>query len=160
MGDDGLGLAVLARLQEAWEIPAEVQLVDGGTWGMNLLPIIEAAQAVLLIDAINLDAAPGTLVVIPRSQLPRRFAIKMSPHQVGMCDVLALAELRGTLPERAAAVGLQPDTIALSIGLSDVLRRRLDEVVESAVRQLQAWGHHCMPKEATGALHHTGSPSS
>jgi hydrogenase maturation protease len=160
MGDDGLGLAALARLREAWEVPAEVELVDGGTWGMNLLPIIEAAQAVLLIDAINLDAAPGTLVMIPRSQLPRRLAMKMSPHQVGMCDVLALAELRGTLPERAAAVGLQPETIALTIGLSDVLRRRLDDVVESAVRLLYAWGHPCMPMQAAGASHSSGSLSS
>ena len=150
MADDGLGLAALAQLKERWNLPPEVELVDGGTWGMNLLPIIEDAQSVLLIDAINLDARPGTLVTIPRSELPRRLSIKMSPHQVGMCDVLALAELRGTLPSRAMAVGLQPETIEMSIGLSEVVRLRLHEVVENAVRLLRDWGHVCTPKDAPG----------
>jgi hydrogenase maturation protease len=144
MADDGLGLAALARLREAWELPAEVELVDGGTWGMSLLPIVEAAQSLLLIDAINVNAAPGTPVMLPRSELPRRLGIKMSPHQVGICDVLALAELRGTLPQRAAAVGLQPERVALSMGLSDTLRARLDELVESAVRVLESWGYRCV----------------
>lgn len=148
MGDDGLGLAALARLREAWDVPADVELVDGGTWGMNLLPIIEDAGRVLLIDAINIAAEPGTEVEIPRERLPRYLATKISPHQVDLCDVLALAELRGTLPEQTTAVGLQPATVELSNELSDVLRCRLDELVGSVVRLLESWGHACTPKGA------------
>ena len=148
MGDDGLGLAALAQLRDAWELPAEVELVDGGTWGMNLLPVIEDAGRVLLIDAINGDAAPGAEVVVPRYRLPRYLATKISPHQVDMADVLALAELRGTLPEHTTAIGLQPAKVGLSNELSEVLRCRLDDLVSSVVRQLECWGHQCTLKGA------------
>ncbi len=148
MGDDGLGLAALERLREAWDLPPGVELVDGGTWGMNLLPIIEDAEKVLLIDAIDTGAAPGTETVLTRQRLPRYLSTKISPHQVDLSDVLALAELRGTLPEHTTAVGLQPGRVEMSSELSEVLRCRLDDLVLSVVRVLDAWGHRCTRKVA------------
>jgi hydrogenase maturation protease len=148
MGDDGLGIAALERLQETWDVPPDVELVDGGTWGMNLLPIIEAAGQVLLLDAIYAGAAPGTLVVIPRERLPRYLATKISPHQVDLRDVLALAELRGTLPQLTTAVGLQPARVEMIHELSPPLRERVDVVVAAAVKLLAEWGYECTPKAA------------
>ncbi len=156
MGDDGLGLAALARLPEQWELPPEIELVDGGTWGMNLLPVIEDAERVLLVDAIDVGATGGTEVQIPRERLPRYLATKISPHQVDLCDVLALAELRGTLPERTTAIGLQPARVVLSNELSDVVRVRLDDLVAGVVRQLESWGHVCTPKGAIAPCVSTG----
>ena len=148
MGDDGLGIAVLERLQATWDVPPDVELVDGGTWGMNLLPIIEQAEQVLLLDAIHSGAAPGTLIVIPRDRLPRYLATKISPHQVDLRDVLALAELRGTLPARTTAVGLQPARVEMIHELSPPLAARLDTVVTAAVQLLAEWGHECTHKGA------------
>lgn len=148
MGDDGLGLAALERLRDGWDLPPGVELVDGGTWGMNLLPIIEDAERVLLIDAIDTGAAPGTETTIPRHRLPRYLSTKISPHQVDLHDVLALAELRGTLPDRTTAIGLQPARIEMSNELSDLLRCRVDDLVLSVVRLLDTWGHRCTPKTA------------
>jgi hydrogenase maturation protease len=141
-----LGIAALERLREGWDIPAEVELVDGGTWGMNLLPLIEDAARVLLIDAIDIGAAPGTEVVIPRDRLPRYLATKISPHQVDLSDVLALAGLRGTLPEHTTAVGMQPERVEMTTALSDVVRERLDPLVMRAVGLLAEWGHECTPR--------------
>ena len=62
MGDDGLGIDVVANVQLAWDETPELLFVDGGTWGMNLLPIIEQARRLLIIDAIDRGARPGTLV--------------------------------------------------------------------------------------------------
>jgi hydrogenase maturation protease len=146
MGDDGLGIAALERLRERWDVPPDVELVDGGTWGLNLLPIIEDAGRVLLIDAIDVGAPAGTETVIPRERLPRYLATKISPHQVDLCDVLALAELRGTLPEQTTAVGLQPERVEMSSDLSATLRDRLDGLVAAVVRLLAVWGHECTPK--------------
>ncbi len=148
MGDDGLGIATLERLQQLWHVPADVELVDGGTWGLNLLPVIESAERVLLIDAITIGAQPGTQVVIPRARLPRYLATKISPHEVDLRDVLALAEFRGTLPEETMAVGLEPDQVVLSTGLSEALQDGLDDLVGAVVRQLDAWGHACAPRTA------------
>jgi hydrogenase maturation protease len=140
MGDDGLGLAALERLRE-YALSPEVELVDGGTWGMNLLPVIEDADELILIDAIDTGAAPGTAVRLEHAQLPRYLATKISPHQVDLRDVLALAELRGTLPPDTVALGLQPVSIELRNALSDVLRLRVDLLAASVAQELARRGY-------------------
>jgi hydrogenase maturation protease len=145
MGDDGLGLAALEQLRAQWRLPPSVELVDGGTWGLNLLPVIEDAGRVLLIDAIDTGGAPGTLHVLEHAQIPRYLATKISPHEVDLRDVLALAELRGTLPRDTVAIGLQPAAVTLSSELSDVVRLQLDDLVTAVTRRLAEWGHPCEP---------------
>jgi hydrogenase maturation protease len=147
MADDGLGLAALERLRAAG-VPPGVELVDGGTWGMNLLPVIEAAERLVLLDAIDDGAEPGTLHVLERARIPRYLATKISPHQVDLCDVLALAELRGTLPEDTVAVGLQPARVEMSCELSDAVRARVDDLVAAVTHRLAAWGHGVHPAVA------------
>src|SRR5512141_953426 len=97
MGDDGIGLAALERLVASWEVDG-VELVAGGTWGMNLLPLIESADTVIELDG---DA------------VPRRLAAKLSPHQIDLGEVLALAALRETLPSRLVAIGIQPAEVEM-----------------------------------------------
>jgi hydrogenase maturation protease len=152
MGDDGLGLAALERLRAQWRLSPGVELVDGGTWGLTLLPVIEAADRVLLIDAIDTCGAPGTLLVLEHAQIPRYLATKISPHEVDLRDVLALAELRGTLPQDTVAIGLQPAAVTLSSELSDVVRLRLDELVTAVTRRLAEWGHPCEPARAVPCM--------
>ena len=144
MGDDGFGLRTLARLAERWILPEEVALVDGGTWGMQLLPEIEASDCVLFIDAINTGSAPGTIAVVERAELPRYFERKLSPHQVDMRDALAVAELRGCLPDDIVAIGVQPASVALGTELSAPVTANLDQLVYTVVAQLERWGHTCV----------------
>ncbi|HET7789513.1 MAG TPA: HyaD/HybD family hydrogenase maturation endopeptidase [Gemmatimonadales bacterium] len=147
MGDDGVGLVALERLRAEWELPPEVELVDGGTWGMNLLPVIEDADQLILVDAVDTKARPGTLLVVERERLPRYLATKISPHQVDLRDVLALAELRGTLPQDTVAVGLQPRSLELMVhGLSAVVAARVGELVAAVVAQLEERGHVMRPR--------------
>jgi len=146
MGDDGLGLVALERLRSTMELPADAELVDGGTWGMSLLPDIESATHLLLIDAINTGVAPGSVITLGRDEIPRYLAMKISPHQVDLRDVLAVAELRGTLPEHTIAIGLQPERVEMSVGLSPTLEHRLDDLMATVVRQLAAWGCSCQPR--------------
>lgn len=142
MGDDGVGLAVLSRLQQGWECEG-VDLVDGGTWGMNLLPLIEDTGRLLLLDAIRLGVEPGTVHLLTRDQLPRYLSHKLSPHQIDLKEILALAELRGTLPEVAMAIGVEPAEVKLSTNLSAPVEARLEELTDLALRQLSQWGHSC-----------------
>lgn len=145
MGDDGLGLVALERLRGGWHFDPAPAFVDGGTWGMNLLHEIEDATQVILIDAINADRPPGSLLLLERSDLPRFFAMKLSPHQIDMKEVLAVAELRGTLPDRTVAIGLQPERVELSTELSDVVRDGVPSLVARIIRQLEEWGHRAEP---------------
>ena len=143
MADDGVGLAALARLQEEWFVPRDVSLVDGGTWGMNLLHIVEDADRLLIFDAIDNGAAPGSLVRLEGNDIPRFLAQKVSPHQIDLREVLALAELRGMLPRHIIALGLQPERIEMSTELSFPVASRLDELVGAGVTTLEQWGYHC-----------------
>jgi hydrogenase maturation protease len=143
MGDDGAGVAALERLRDEWEIPPEVELVDGGTWGMNLLPLIESARRLILIDAIRSGVAPGTLTVLERKQLPRYFSLKISPHQIDLREVLALAELRGLLPDDLVAVGIEPERVDLELGLSPRVEAGLDKVIDLVLQRLEWAGHRC-----------------
>jgi hydrogenase maturation protease len=141
MGDDGLGLSALEALRRSGAFDPEPLLVDGGTWGMNLLPIIESAERLLLVDAIRAGGAPGELVVIERESLPRGLGIKLSPHQIDLQEVLALAEIRGRLPREAVAMGLEPERVELGCGLSQTVARGVDALLEQIGERLVAWGH-------------------
>lgn len=148
LADDGVGLAALARLRERWSLPDEVELVDGGTWGMMLLPAVEDAQRLILLDAIDVGREPGETVVLERDELPLFLDGKISTHQIGIREVLALASLRGTLPEETVAVGLQPVELATETALSARALAGLDGVVSLAVQRLRAWGVEPRPVPA------------
>lgn len=151
MADDGIGLGALAHLQDEWFIPPNVELVDGGTWGMNLLPVIEMTPRLLILDAIDVGAAPGTVVRLRDHEVPRRLATKLSPHQVDLREVLALCDFRGTMPRDLVALGIQPQRIEMSTDLSPVVQFAMGELVEEAARTLAGWGALCFPM--AGALH-------
>ena len=141
MADDGLGLAALEQIRPLIFHP-RLELVDGGTWGMNLLPIIEDHDHVLLLDAINTGAKPGTLVVLERDEIPRYLGTKVSPHQVDLRDVLALAEFRGKLPLHTVAIGLQPEIVEMRTGISPSVRAHLGDLEAAVFQRISAWGYH------------------
>jgi hydrogenase maturation protease len=118
---------------------------------MNLLHDIEGADRLLLIDAINVAQSPGTLVVLERDELPRYFGMKLSPHQIDLKEVLALAELRGTMPARTVALGLQPERIELSTSLSSALADGVPSLVQRIIQLLRDWGHHARPRNGGAA---------
>ena len=148
MADDGVGLAALERLQAGWRLPPTVEVLDGGTWGLRLLPAIETAHRLLLLDAVEGHAAPGTLITLERDAIPRLFTHKVSPHQIDLREVLALAELRGRLPPEVVAIGLQPGAVTMTPGLTPAVAAGLDDMVHAAVARLWAWGHAVEPDGA------------
>jgi hydrogenase maturation protease len=146
MADDGVGLAALEQLREEYDMPPTVALTDGGTWGMMLLPAIEDADELLLLDAVRTASPPGTLCQLGRDELPLYFSHKISPHQIDLKEVLAVADLRGHLPQRLTVIGVEPELVEMRHSLSPSVAIRIDDMVEAAVRQLAAWGHHCSPR--------------
>ena len=151
MGDDGLGIAVVARLASEWPEDESLSFVDGGTWGMNLLPLIESANRVMILDAIDRGLPAGTAITLEREEIPRYFAITLSPHQLDLREVLALAELRGTLPRETVALGVQPERVELSLSLSASVAAAVEDLVAAANERLSMWGHNCRPPRAQRA---------
>ncbi len=139
--DEGFGVRAIEALHGAYAFPPAVSLVDGGTQGLYLFDLVASARRVLVFDAIDFGLAPGALRVVRDGEVPAWGAVKMSPHQTGFNDVLALAALRGDSPEKITLVGVQPQELAdLGGSLTDPVRARLAEAVEIAARELAAWG--------------------
>lgn len=151
MGDDGVGIRALEELRAGWTFRPEIDLVDGGTWGMQLLPLIEDADRVLFIDAIDWGAPEGSCVRLEREDLPKFLSQKLSPHQIDLKEVLAVAELRGTIPDETVALGVQPSQVTLSDSLSVRVGNSVNDLLKAVVAQLERWGYRGEPIESTDA---------
>jgi hydrogenase maturation protease len=140
--DEGFGVRAVAALHEGYRFPDAVALMDGGTQGVYLLPYVEAARRLLVLDAIDCRIAPGSLRVLRGDEISTTLGVgKMSLHQAGLVEVLALAALSGRAPEEIVVVGVQPVELADFGGsLSEPVRARLPEAVATALSILAAWG--------------------
>lgn len=137
--DEGLGVVAARRVAE-YRLPG-VEVLDGATLGLALLPEIADRDAVLLLDAIvGGDRPPGTVLTLAAEQIPMARSIMMSAHQIGVVDALAAAELAGCAPPRLAAAGMVPVSLEMGYGLSPGAEQALDQVVDHALAQLTAWG--------------------
>jgi hydrogenase maturation protease len=138
--DDGVGSAAIALLHDRFEPPATVRVFDGGTLGLSLLPYLQVSDAVILVDAVRADDAPGTLVRLDGDDVAPAVATRLSPHQVGVADLLDGARWLGRYPARVVLVGLVPASMELSVGLSPLVRASLAELVEQIAREAAALG--------------------
>jgi len=140
MQDDALGVLAVEALQESYHFPGGVRLVDGGTLGLDLLPQLEDVDRLLIIDALDMKSEPGSVFRLEGEEVPRAFAAKLSIHQMGVQDLLALAELRGHLPAELVVWGAQPEAIEMGLELTPVLRTSFEKVLDGVVGELTAWG--------------------
>ena len=140
MSDDGLGSRVIEALEKEGLGSSEIRLLDGGTLGLDLLPRLEGIERLLIIDALQMGVAPGTLVRLEGEEVPRAFANKLSVHQMGLQDLLAVAELQGNLPQELVVIGVQSAIIEMGMELSPAVAAAFDEVLEAVRQQLAVWG--------------------
>jgi len=159
-GDDGLGVAAALRLARRYALPPEVSLLDGGTLGLALLPVLEEADFVLLLDAVAADAAPGTLVSLEGEAVEPALRDRLSPHQIGVADLLDALHWRDTWPAHLRVLGLVPERMDLHVGLSPAVAAGLDGLVDAAARELRAAGHALAsrPPESDAPLHPFAAP--
>ena len=147
--DEGFGVRAVEMLHARYVFPPGVALQDGGTLGLNLYEPISSARRVLVFDAVDYRLPPGTLKLLRDGEVPAWGRARLSPHQNGFNDVLALAALNGCAPEKIVVVGVQPVELADFGGsLRAPVRERLPEAVEIAARELAAWGFPGKPRDA------------
>jgi hydrogenase maturation protease len=150
LGDDGLGVHAIGALRETPGLPDRVRLVDGGTGGLSLLPVVAGADALVLIDAVDVGAEPGSVHLLTGSgragsggdmdlyaSLPR-----LSMHQVGVADLLSAARLTGGLPDRVVLVGAQPGRLEPDLRLSPAVAAALPRVL----KLVRHWCHRLAPE--------------
>ncbi len=153
LGDDGLGAAAIACIERDYRIPPGVRLADGGTLGLSLLGLIADADRVILVDAVRADASPGTLVRLDGADVADAVWDRLSPHQVGVADLLDAARLIDRYPSAVTLLGLVPDVIDLAVVRSNAIDNGLDELVAAIVQEVQSLGHEMVREPETAARH-------
>lgn len=136
--DEGVGIHAIRALQQKGTA-ADFEIIDGGTLGLNLLPLVEEASHLIVLDAIDEHKEPGALIELMREQVPLFSNIKMSQHQLSFQEVLGLAQIRGHLPEHLALLGIQPSDLSVGVDLSPVVARVLPQLVARAEDISQKW---------------------
>ena len=134
--DDGAGIAAVHRLTREYDLPEGVLALDGGTLGLSLLPLVDSAAQVILIDAIQANAPPGTLVRIEGDEVPPAVYERLSPHQIGVADLLAGATLLDRYPDRVVS-----ESIDLGLGRTKAVDASIPELVAQVVEELRALGY-------------------
>jgi hydrogenase maturation protease len=154
--DDGVGVAAVHRLLGMIEPPEGVEILDGGTLGLSLLPSLEDAKAAILLDAIRTDDPPGTLVRLEGEDVAPAVAARLSVHQVGVADLLDAARLRGKVPPRLVLLGVVPESLELGIALSPRVAEALPTLCMCAMSEAAALGY-VLSERRTDALPRRGS---
>lgn len=150
MGDDGIGLEILAGLQAlvpqrpAWQAAmarGELSLLEGGTNGMELVPVVQEAERLLILDSVapGKGRQPGQALHMSGDHVPRLLSMKMSPHQVGLLDVLSSARLTGKEPEVLEVVGVVSEKVDLHLGLTSAAASGIKPAVDYAAQILDSW---------------------
>ena len=140
MTDDGFGVKVVTTLSSRYHFQGSVQLLDGGTLGLDLLPYLEEIESLLIIDALDMRDDPGKIFRLEGDEVPRAFASKLSVHQMGLQDLLAVAELQGHVPRNLVVWGVQPECIEMSTELTATVAAAVEPVVVKVLEELQRWG--------------------
>jgi hydrogenase maturation protease len=143
--DDGVGVHAVRALAEDAGLPPGTEVVDGGTGGLSLLPIVRDATALVLVDAVDVGAPPGSVHVLTGADLYAGL-VRLSVHQVGAADLLAAARLTGGLPADVVLVGVQPASLAPDVRLSAPVAAALPAVL-AAVRE---WCHRLCGAQRVG----------
>jgi len=140
MTDDGVGVRVVHLLQERYHFPDTVTVMDGGTLGLDLLHYLEGIRRLLVVDAVETGGPPGTLVRLTGDEINIAFRTKLSPHQMGLQDLLLVAELQGFAPEEMVLLGVQPGEIGMGIELTPAVEEQVEPLINAVLNELDAWG--------------------
>ena len=142
--DEGFGVRCVEALHRQYRFPDNVTLMDGGTQGIYLVQHVQAADCLLVFDAIDYGLEGGTMRLIHDDDVPSFMgAKKMSLHQTGFQEVLATAELLGDYPEKLLLIGVQPVELEDFGGsLRPAVKAQIQPAIDAAIDWLAALGVH------------------
>ncbi len=168
LADEGVGVRVVQRINEAYTFFGAVEVLDGGTAGFDLLDTLAGREAVIIVDAVEANLEPGEMVRLQDDAVPAYFRTLLSPHQLGLAEILALLKIMDEAPKRIVLIGVQPACLELGLSLSEFVQAKLDPLVHAVLDEVKKLGitatrrtlgpgwSPCHPRSA---VEETGSPA-
>ncbi len=136
MNDDAAGVLVAQNLSKKYPDTENLQIVDGGTLGLDLLRFLEWADKMIIVDAVNVGLDAGTVVKIEGDDIDTVFETKLSPHQMGLKDILGTSELLGEKPKEIVLYGIQTKSIQMEQTLSKEVEANIEKLEKEVEKEL------------------------
>ena len=141
VGDEGFGVHAVRYLEENYDFPDSVLIRDGGTAGIYMSPFLEECDPVLVIDVVDIDAEPGSMHYYSSEDVKAgKISTRMSPHQLGLLEILEICKLRDAAPETLEFYCVVPKKLDTSTELSDVVAPRVKEISDIVLKRLAELG--------------------
>ncbi len=121
-----------------------MEIIDGGTLGLDLLPLIEGKDKVLIVDAVNFRKEPGHIGMIEDDDIPSTLFAKLSVHHIGLSDVLYAAKLMDIKPSKIRLIGVQPQSIDVGLDMTDCINGKINDVIDTVIETLKEWNVECV----------------
>ena len=139
--DEAAGVRSVELLEQRYQVPDNVLVIDGGTSGMEMIEDLSDLDFLIVIDVVKTGAAPGTVVKIAGDEIPVFFRRKLSPHPIALPDVLASLELLDAMPKEIIVLGVEPISLELGMEMTPTIAEQVPVLVEMAVAELRARGY-------------------
>lgn len=139
MQDEGVGVRVVEQLLRQYSFPPNVQVLDGGTLGMELLRFLVGTDKLILVDAIGGSLPPGSLYQFQNDEVKAYFKEKVSMHELGIQDVLAVMEVLEKPAQEIMIVGVQPLAIDIGLEMTPLITKTIENVIEKILLVLESW---------------------
>ncbi|MCL0046898.1 HyaD/HybD family hydrogenase maturation endopeptidase [Thermodesulfovibrionales bacterium] len=142
--DEGVGVHVVNAIKQRYIFPPEVEIIDGGTTGLDLLPFFEGKDKILIVDAADFGKEPGHIEIVEDKNIPSLLSPNLSTHHVGLSDLIFAAEALDMRPLEICLIGIQPKFINVGLDMTDEMNEKLDTLVEMSIEKLKAWNVECV----------------
>lgn len=137
--DEGVGVATAAELSKRFTFSPAIDIVDGGTMGLDLLPFFQDRDRIVIIDAVDFGKEPGHAACLNQDEIRSVLNPKLSVHHVGLADLLLAAKLTRMQPLDLCLIGIQPGSLAVGLRMTRAIEQSVDKLVDIAVRKLESW---------------------
>jgi hydrogenase maturation protease len=142
--DEGVGVHAVNAIKERYSFPPDVEVIDGGTLGLDLLPLIEKRDRILFVDAVDFGKEPGHIGVIDDDAIPSTLLAKMSVHHIGLSDVLFAAKLLDIKPSKLRLIGIQPQSLEVGLEMTECISGKMEAVISLILETLKEWNIECV----------------
>ncbi len=140
LADEGIGVHVVRRLQDFVPSGNGIELLDGGTLSFNLLPAIEAADSLIVVDAARLGQAPASVRCLIGEDFDSYLGqSRHTAHEIGLRELLDMARLNGRLPSRRALIGVQPFSLDWSEKPTEAVAAAIPLIMNLALSLADQW---------------------
>ncbi len=140
LSDEGFGVRVVEFLKKNYEFPENVQLLDGGTLGVELMHFVVGTSKLLIIDSIDGGGVAGKIFHLRGDEILNHFTQKISAHEVGIQDILTMLDVTGKKIPCVELIGAQPFSLEAGVNLTPSMQKLLPTFAEKSLEILTAWG--------------------